>query len=56
MPAALMHLENDRMALRLYHQGNRLDPRVASYFKRCGIDPVAAFGAGDMASAEGGAV
>jgi hypothetical protein len=42
-PALLMHLENDRAALRLYQQGERWDPRVARYFERCGIDPVAAF-------------
>jgi hypothetical protein len=43
--ALMMHLEGDREALRLYHQGNRTDSRVMSYFERCGIDPVAAFGA-----------
>jgi hypothetical protein len=52
-PALLMHLENDRAALRLYQQGERLDPRVARYFERCGIDPVAAFRGSLEASFDG---
>jgi hypothetical protein len=53
-PALIMHLEGDKEALRLYHKGDRADPRVTSYFERCGIDPAAVFGAGDTASVGGG--
>jgi hypothetical protein len=44
VPALTMHLENDRVALGLYHQGKRTDPRVAHYFERCGIDASQVFG------------
>lgn len=43
-PLLIAFLENDREAMRLYHQGKRTTPRVAQYFHRCGIDPVAVFG------------
>jgi hypothetical protein len=43
-PLLIAFLENDREAMRLYHQGKRTTPRVAQYFGRCGIDPLAVFG------------
>lgn len=43
-PLLIAFLENDREAMRLYHQGKRTTPRIAQYFQRCGIDPFEVFG------------
>jgi hypothetical protein len=47
-PALMMHLEGDREALKLYHQGDRSSSRVGAYFERCGI-PLSVFQAGGVA-------
>ena len=36
-PALEMLLADDRQAMSLYHVGQRADPRVQAYFRRCGI-------------------
>ncbi len=36
-PALLMHLENDRRALALYHSGQRQSPLVSAYFERAAL-------------------
>jgi len=35
--ALLMHLENNREALALYHKGDRSSPTIVAYFEHCGV-------------------